>query len=69
MLPACVDLDLHPVTVLLALCAWGVLWGVAGMVVAVPLTATLKITLAHGRRDDPLGLMGTLENLLEGRLE
>jgi AI-2 transport protein TqsA len=36
-------LDLHPVSVLLALMFWGALWGIVGMLLAVPITAVLKI--------------------------
>lgn len=36
---------LHPVTVILALSFWGLLWGVIGMVLAVPITATIRIVL------------------------
>lgn len=39
------SLDLHPVTVLLALMIWGVLWGLMGMVLATPITAVMKILL------------------------
>jgi AI-2 transport protein TqsA len=39
------SLDLHPVTVLLALMFWGALWGLVGMVLATPITAVLKILL------------------------
>jgi AI-2 transport protein TqsA len=38
-------LNLHPVTVLLALMFWGALWGIVGMLLAVPITATLRIFL------------------------
>lgn len=37
--------DLHPVTVLLALMFWGVMWGIVGMFLATPITAGLKIVL------------------------
>lgn len=40
-----VGLGLHPVTVLLSLALWGVIWGIAGMVLAVPITAVLRIVL------------------------
>ena len=40
-------LDLHPVTVLLSLGVWGVLWGVPGMFLAAPMTAVLRIVLAR----------------------
>lgn len=38
-------LDMHPVMVLLSLIFWGVMWGMAGMFLAVPLTAIVKIVL------------------------
>lgn len=40
------SLDLHPVTVLLALILWGMLWGIAGMLLAAPMTAVAKILMA-----------------------
>jgi AI-2 transport protein TqsA len=38
-------MDLHPVTVLLALAFWGLLWGPIGMVLSVPITASIRIVL------------------------
>ncbi len=40
-------LDLSPITVLLALVFWGLLWGVVGMLLATPITAVLRIVLAR----------------------
>lgn len=40
-------LDLHPVTVLLALIFWGLLWGIVGMLLAAPITAVIRIVLAR----------------------
>lgn len=37
------ELGLHPITILLALIVWGMIWGIPGMFLAVPLTATIKI--------------------------
>jgi AI-2 transport protein TqsA len=37
--------DLSPLVVLIALSFWGLCWGLAGMILAVPLTAMLKIVL------------------------
>ena len=37
--------NLSPLVVLIALCFWGLCWGLVGMVLAVPLTAMLKIIL------------------------
>ena len=55
-------LELHPVTVLLALAFWGLLWGVVGMVLAVPIVAMLRIILSHFSTTRPLA------NLLAGHL-
>jgi AI-2 transport protein TqsA len=55
-------LELHPVTVLLALAFWGLLWGVVGMVLAVPMAATLRIVLSRFATTRSLG------DLLAGRL-
>ena len=37
--------SLHPISVLLAIMVFGSVWGVTGMVMAVPLTAVLRIHL------------------------
>ena len=55
-------LELHPVTVLLSLAFWGLLWGVMGMVLAVPIVAVLKIVLSRLDTTRPLG------QLLAGKL-
>ena len=39
------SLDLHPATVLMSLIFWGMLWGIVGALLAVPMTAVLKILL------------------------
>ncbi|MCB1197387.1 MAG: AI-2E family transporter [Deltaproteobacteria bacterium] len=39
-------LDLHPVTVLVFLLFWGLVWGIPGMFLAVPITAIVKIILS-----------------------
>jgi len=39
------SLDIHPVTVLLSLMFWYLIWGVAGAFLAVPITAVIKIVL------------------------
>ena len=54
------SLHLHPVTVLLALSFWGLLWGVAGMFLAVPMTAVIRIVLMQFDTLRPIG------NLLAG---
>merc|ERR1712048_702435 len=39
------SLNLHPITVLLALTFWSSLWGVLGALVCVPLTAMIRVIL------------------------
>jgi predicted PurR-regulated permease PerM len=50
---------LSPLVVLIALSFWGLCWGLVGMVLAVPLTATLKIVLSNAPSTRPIArLMG-----------
>jgi AI-2 transport protein TqsA len=55
-------LNLHPVTVLLTLSFWGMLWGVMGMLLAVPMTAVIRIVLIQFETLRPVG------DLLAGKL-
>jgi AI-2 transport protein TqsA len=55
-------MELHPVTVLLALAFWGLIWGIVGMVLAMPIVATLRIVLSRFNTTRPLA------NLLAGHL-
>ena len=55
-------LQLHPVTILLSLTFWGLLWGIVGMVLAVPITASIRIVLMRFATTQPIG------NLLAGEL-
>ncbi len=52
-------IDLSPLVVLIALSFWGLCWGLAGMVLAVPLTVMLKIILESAPGTRPIArLMG-----------
>jgi len=52
-------LNLHPVTIILALSFWGLIWGIVGMFLAAPLTAILRIVFMQFDTLKPLGyLMG-----------
>jgi len=55
-------LNLHPVTILLALSFWGLLWGIAGMFLAAPITAAIRIVLMQFDTLKPIG------DLLAGKL-
>lgn len=57
------ELDLHPVTILLALVLWGMLWGVVGMLLAAPITAMMKIMFER------LELTAPIADVLAGRLD
>jgi AI-2 transport protein TqsA len=57
------NLNLHPITILVALIFWGIIWGIPGAFLAVPITAILKIVLERFQGGD------TLANLLAGDLE
>jgi AI-2 transport protein TqsA len=48
-------LHLHPVTILLALSFWGLIWGIVGMFLAVPMTAAMRIVLMQFRTLRPVG--------------
>jgi AI-2 transport protein TqsA len=39
--------DLHPVTILVGLMFWGMMWGIIGMFLATPIMAALKIILGR----------------------
>ena len=56
------SMDLHPITVLICLIFWGMVWGVAGMFLAVPITAVLKIIFNRIEATQPLA------EILAGRL-
>lgn len=45
---------LHPIVVLLALMAWYAIWGFTGMLLAVPMTAALKVILQRIDRTEPV---------------
>lgn len=56
-------LGLHPVVVLMSLIFWGILWGFAGMLLAIPMTASAKIIFGRIEVTRPIVAV------LEGRLE
>jgi AI-2 transport protein TqsA len=51
------SLDLSPVLVLLSLIFWGWLWGAWGMILAVPITSTLKIVCENIEGLRPLSIL------------
>ena len=57
------SMGLHPVTVLFCLTFWGFIWGVPGMFLSVPITASSKIVLSKFRATKPFA------EILEGNLD
>lgn len=57
------DLDLHPITILLALVFWSLVWGIVGAFVSVPLTAVMKVALEQHQTTRPIA------ELLAGRVD
>jgi AI-2 transport protein TqsA len=62
------NLDLHPVTILMSLIFWGLLWGIVGMLLATPIMAVLKIIFIRLEITRPIAelLAGRLPNLATG---
>jgi AI-2 transport protein TqsA len=48
------SMGLHPVTILLFLTFWGYLWGITGMFLSVPITATMKIIFSKFEMTKPI---------------
>ncbi len=55
-------MDLHPVVVIASLIFWGLVWGVPGAFLSVPITASVKIVLSKIKHTRPAA------ELLAGRL-
>ena len=60
-------LNLHPATILISLIVWGMIWGIVGMFLAIPLTAVMQIFLARFEHTAPIAelLAGRLDRLQE----
>jgi len=50
------SLNLSPLAIILSLTLWGMLWGIAGMFLCVPITVIAVIVLSHFRSTRPLAL-------------
>ena len=51
------SMDLHPITILLALMFWGLIWGMVGMLLATPITAVLKVVLERFETTRPVAAL------------
>jgi AI-2 transport protein TqsA len=57
------SLNLHPATVLICLIVWGMMWGIIGMFLAIPLTAVIQILFERFEYTMPIA------ELLAGQLD
>ena len=48
-------LQLNPLAVTMALLVWGALWGAMGLLLAIPITAAIRIIFAHVESLKPYG--------------
>uniref|UniRef100_A0A7S0REL5 AI-2E family transporter n=1 Tax=Pyramimonas obovata TaxID=1411642 RepID=A0A7S0REL5_9CHLO len=60
------SLELHPITVMLCLIFWGMLWGIPGMLLAAPITAGFKIFFESLDTTRPLSrlLAGSIDDFV-----
>jgi AI-2 transport protein TqsA len=56
-------MQLHPVVILASLIFWGMLWGIVGAFLAVPITSAIRIAC------DRHALTRPIANLMTGRLD
>lgn len=61
------SMGLDPVALLLALIAWGMMWGVAGMFLSVPLTVIIMIILAQFDGGRPIAILMSSDGRLGER--
>lgn len=54
-------LDLNPIVILLCVLVWGYIWGIAGMFLAVPLTAIIKIILSNSDSENMMFLSDLID--------
>jgi len=57
------SLDLHPIVVLLSLIFFGTIWGIIGMLLAVPITAVVNIFLQR------FGYTRAISDLISGKTD
>ncbi len=60
------NLNLSPIFIISSLAMWGMIWGIPGMFLAVPILAMLVITLSQFQRTRPLAILlsktGVIDN-------
>ena len=63
------DLGLHPITILLALILWGMIWGIPGMFLCVPFLVISVIVFSHVPQTRSIAILlsrdGKIKDLME----
>mmetsp|Transcript_9309 Transcript_9309/g.15147 ORF Transcript_9309/g.15147 Transcript_9309/m.15147 type:complete len:507 (+) Transcript_9309:522-2042(+) len=59
-------MELHPVVVLISLSFWYTVWGIAGAILSVPITAVLRIVVSHIKHPYARVILCLLEGKLPG---
>jgi predicted PurR-regulated permease PerM len=62
------SLNLSPWVILIALTVWGALWGVAGAVFSVPITAIILVLLSEFEQTRPIAIMLSKNGDIAGQL-
>ncbi len=59
------SLNISPLVAIIALLVWGSIWGITGMLLSIPITVIIVITLSHFDKTKPIAIMlsekGTIE--------
>jgi len=59
------SLNISPLVAIIALLVWGSIWGITGMLLSIPITVIIVITLSHFDKTKPIAIMlsekGTVE--------
>lgn len=51
------NLNLSPICIIFSVASWGVMWGVPGMILSIPILAMIAITLAQFPRTRPIAIL------------
>lgn len=61
-------LNVSPFVVVVALVFFGVIWGIAGLILSIPLVITLVVVLAHFPTTRPLAVLLSADGVISGML-
>ena len=61
------NLNLSPIFIVSSLAMWGMIWGIPGMFLAIPILAAITITLSQFPRTKPLAVLFSKTGVLDAR--